>query len=66
MNNAELKASLLSKCLVLYNGIVYKCVHEIVYRENGGAIQVSVGLLDFNGNCIVYADPKKVSVANES
>ena len=66
MTNTELKDALLAKRLVLYNGILYKCVHEIVYRANNGAIQVTAGLLDFNGNCIVYADPRKVSVADES
>ena len=64
MTNAELKQALLSKSLVLYNGILYKRVYEVVYRENNGAIRVLAGLLDFNENCIVYANPEKVSVAD--
>lgn len=65
MTNAELKDALLTKRLVLYNGILYKCVDQIVYRSNNGAIHVTAGLLDFNGSCIVYADPRKVSAADE-
>lgn len=62
MTNAELKQALLSACPVQHNGIQYKCVCEIVYKCVDGKIVVSAGLLDCNGNAIVYARGEKVSL----
>ena len=64
MTNSEIKQALLSAAPVRYNGIRYT-VAEIVYRSQKGQIIISVGLLDKNGNCLVYARPEKVSVVNE-
>lgn len=66
MTNAELKQALFSAVPVRYNGIEYQRVCEIIYRRPANEVIVSAGLLDFNGNCIVYARPEKVSVASES
>lgn len=62
MTGAELKAALLSACPVQHNGIQYKCICEIVYKCVDGKIVVSAGLLDCNGNAIVYARGEKVSL----
>ena len=64
MTSSELKAALISGCPVQHNGIQYKCICEIVYKCVDGKIVVSAGLLDCNGNAIVYARPEKVSVAD--
>lgn len=66
MTNAELKQALLSARPVQHNGIQYKCICEIVYKCVSGKIVVSAGLLDYNGNAILYALPEKVSVVDGS
>ena len=64
MTNDELKKALFSGCPVKYGGIEYQRVYEIVYRRPANEVIVSAGLLDKNGNCIVYARPEKVSFVN--
>lgn len=64
MTNAELKQALLSAAPVMYNGVKYT-VAEIVYRAPQGQIIVSAGLLDGNGNCMVYAKPEKVVLCGD-
>lgn len=66
MTGAELKAALISGCPVQHNGVQYKCVCEIVYKCVSGKIVVSAGLLDYNGNAILYALQEKVSVVDGS
>lgn len=66
MTGADLKAALLSGYPVQYNGIQYKCICEIVYKCVSGKIVVSAGLLDYNGNAIMYALPEKVSIVDGS
>mgnify|MGYP007069917844 CR=1 FL=1 len=61
MTGAELKQALFNKTPVMHNGIRYQRVCEIVYRVPEDKLIVSAGLLDANGNCIVYAQPDKVS-----
>ena len=65
MTNAELKTALLSKCPVEYGGVRYLRVAEIVYRMPGKELIISAGLLDKNENCLVYAPPEKVTVAEQ-
>lgn len=65
MTNAELKQALLNKTPVTYNGIRYRRVYEICYRAPDGKIIILAGLLDKNGNCIVYAKPEKVEPVQE-
>lgn len=65
MTNAELKDALLSGCPVECNGIRYQRVCEIVYRCPAGQLIVSAGMLDPNGNCIVYALADKISKIEE-
>ena len=48
----------------MYNGIEYQRVCEIVYRRPHNEVIVSAGLLDKNGDCIVYARPEKVAKVN--
>lgn len=61
MTGAELKQALFNKKPVMYNGIRYRRVYEIVYRVPEDKLIVSAGLLDENANSIVYALPDKVS-----
>lgn len=65
MTNDELKKALFSACPVKYGGIEYQRVCEIVYRAPRGQLSISVGLLDKNENCLVYARPEKVEMTNE-
>lgn len=58
MSNEELKNALLSGFPVEYNGITYKCVTAIVYRNKGGKIDISAEVLDKNNNSVCYVDPK--------
>ena len=66
MTNAELKQALFSAAPVRYNGIEYQRVCEIVYRRPANAVIVSAGLMDKNGNCIVYAPVEKVEVVTSA
>ena len=66
MSNDELKKALFSAAPVRYNGIEYQRVCEIVYRRPENEVIVSAGLMDKNGQCIVYARPEKVeAVTND-
>ena len=66
MTNAELKQALFSAAPVVCNGIEYQRVCEIVYRRPQNEVIISAGLLDKNGNCIVYARPEKVTLLEEA
>jgi len=65
VTNAELKQAFLSDVPVRHNGIEYPCIYEINYRKKGGHVNVTAGLLDRNGNCIVYAPVEKVEVVTD-
>lgn len=60
MTNEELKAALFRYCPVEHNGIVYKCVSGIIYRNKGGKLDISAELLDKNNNSISIVNPAKV------
>lgn len=65
MDNAELKAALLSRKPVIlthadgHDG-EYKRVSAIVYREKNKRIIVSAELLDLNGHSVIICDPEKI------
>lgn len=61
MNNEELKAALFSRCPVEHNGIEYKCVTAIIYRNKGGKLDISAEVADKKSNsvCIVNAEKLK-------
>lgn len=60
MTNEELKAALFSGCPVEHNGIVYKCVSGIIYRNKGGKLDISAELMDKNLNSVSIAKPERV------
>lgn len=60
MTNEELKAALFSRCPVEHNGIVYKYVSGIIYRNKGGKLDISAELLDKNNNSVSIVNPAKV------
>jgi hypothetical protein len=64
MSNEELKNALLNGFPVEYNGILYKCVTAIVYRNKGGKIDISAEVLDKNNNSVCYVDPKALKEVN--
>ncbi len=60
MTNEELKAALFSGCPVKHNGIVYKCVSGIIYRNKGGKLDISAELMDKNLNSVSIVNPERV------
>lgn len=60
MSNEELKNALLKGFPVEYDGITYKRVSAIVYRNKGGKIDISAEVLDKNNNSVCYVDPLKL------
>lgn len=60
MTNEELKAALFSRCPVEHNGIVYKCVSGIIYRNKDGKLDITAELLDKNNNSVSIVNPAKV------
>ena len=66
MDSKEIKEALFAKCPVVYNGIKYKLVYEIKYCVPDDKLFVSAGLMDYNGNCIVYAPINKVQHVKEA
>lgn len=61
MNNEELKSALLEPRPVEHNGIIYKCVSAIIYRNKGGRLAISAEVQDMKSNsvCIVEAEKLK-------
>lgn len=67
MTNEELKNTMLAGTPVLHTdfrgSIEYKCISGIIYRCNKqGGIYIQVELLDKNLNCIVIAEPEKITI----
>ncbi len=60
MTNEQLKEALFSGCPVEHNGIVYKCVSAIIYRNKSGKLDVTAELTDKNDNSVSIVDPKKI------
>ncbi len=59
MTNEELKAALFSGCPVEHNGIVYKCVSGIIYRNKGGKLDISAEMVK-NLNSVSIVNPERV------
>lgn len=61
MNNDELKSALFEPRPVEHNGIIYKRVSAIIYRNKGGALSISAEVQDMKSNsvCIVEAEKLK-------
>jgi hypothetical protein len=55
MTGEELKEALMNKYPVCSNGIEYKCVNAIIYRNKDGKILVSAELLDRNERSVTIA-----------
>lgn len=62
MTGKELKSALLQRSPVTFNGIGYAYTSAIIYRAVEGQIKVTVELMDCNQNCVVIADPNKITV----
>lgn len=60
LTNEQLKEALFSGCQVEHNGIIYKCVSGIIYRNKGGKLDISAELMDKNNNSISIVNPAKV------
>jgi hypothetical protein len=65
MKNAELKEVLMSQEPVTHNGIEYKRVSAIIYRNEGGKLYVQAELLDKNANSVSIASPDRITRKNE-
>lgn len=60
MSNEELKGALLSRCPVEHNGIKYKCVSAIIYRNKGGKLSISAEVQDIKSNSVCIVDAEKL------
>lgn len=66
MNNEELKNALFSGCPVEHNGIEYKCVSAIIYRNKGGKLEISAEVADKKSNSVCIVGIEKLrEVSNE-
>ena len=60
MTSEEIKDALLKKYPVCANGIEYKCVTAVIYREQSGRITVSGELLDKNQKSVTIVSLDKI------
>lgn len=60
MNNEELKSALFDRCPVEHNGIKYKCVSAIIYRNKGGRLSISAEVQDIKSNSVCIVDAEKL------
>ena len=60
MTSEEIKDALLKKYPVRADGIEYKCVNAVIYREKSGRITVSGELLDKNKNSVTIVSLDKI------
>ena len=60
MTAEEVKDALLKKYPVIADGIEYKCVTAVIYRERYGKIVVSAELLDRSGRSVTVVSLKNV------
>lgn len=60
MNGEELKDALLKKYPVCANGIEYKCLTAVIYREQDGRIMMSAELLDKTGRSVSIVLAKNI------
>ena len=64
MDNKELRTALEEGFQVECEGVRYDHVDQIVYRRVKGKISVTAGLMDLNGNCLVFTVPAKIKRAD--
>lgn len=62
MTAEEIKDALLKKYPVRANGIEYKRVTAVIYREQNGRIAVSAELLDKNQKSVTIAPLDKIEM----
>ena len=60
MTSEEIKDALLKKYPVIADGIEYRCVTAVIYRERNGRIAVSGELLDKNKNSVTIVSLDKI------
>lgn len=60
MTSEEIKDALLKKYPVCANGIEYKCVTAVIYRERNGKIVVSAELLDKNRRSVTIVSLDRI------
>lgn len=60
MTAEEIKDALLNKYAVVANGIEYRCVTAVIYREKDGRITVSGELLDKKQNSVTIVSLDKI------
>lgn len=61
MNNEELKSALFEPRPVVHNGIKYKCVSAIIYRNKGGRLAISAEVQDMKTNSVCIVDAEKLT-----
>ncbi len=61
MDIQELKNALMSGKPVKHDGVIYKCVSAIIYRNRNGVLTATAELKDKNNNSITYAEPRRVT-----
>lgn len=66
MDIQELKDAVLSGSPVEHNGVTYKCVSAIIYRNRGGRLVASAELTDKNNHSITIAEPRMVKEAKNA
>ena len=62
MTNEQLKEALFSGCQVEHNGIIYKCVSGIIYRNKRGKLYFWAEFLYKKNNCFSIVAPEKFKV----
>lgn len=66
MTNEEIKTLLLSEQPVECDGIIYRCIHGVIYRKNQRrGLSMLVELQDMNRNSVTIASPKRVNLVEE-
>lgn len=60
MNNDELKSALFEPRPVEHNGIKYKCVSAIIYRNKGGKLSISAEVQDIKSNSVCLVDAERL------
>ena len=60
MTNNELKDALMSEYPVKHNGIAYKKVNAVIYRNSKGKLHITAELLDKSGRSVTIANSSYV------
>lgn len=65
MNNDELKGALFSGCPVEHNGVKYKRVTAIVYRNIKGKLHISAEVKDVKTDSVCYVEANKLKAVTD-